>query len=583
MNKTLFITVVFVLALFTLGNAFSSEVTNVALNYNDGYTVAQISVNGPIRFTHQTEIAKDGKPFRVIVDILSATHNLGANKFSFLPPCAIKSIRTSQYSVKPERIVRIVFDMKRETIYRVESDNKYITIYFADKNNRKFTTWSTALTVAEMNKKKKEKALSKEKETLASTDKVVSVPKSSQELNESIKKDRLLSLKNVSTQKNNLPVPSKRITQKKNINKTLSDKKVTSKTVFASNEKVPNSSKSITVSSTKNFSTDKITERKNNTKKVLAKKSTPQKTVKKYSVKVSSGKVPYGPFVDNNLLKKVNKPVVSSKVQKKTNTKVATTVKNNANQVLSPSSKGKKTVKKANKTTLASQKPEIKKATTNISKPKVTVSNKPAKKIQYAQVTETISNSKVTPSQQKAISPKNNSPKVKTRQSKAIKKASAPVIKTKVEHKKNIKSQNVDTKKSSPSKSKSTSRFRRNPVVSNKIKGTLVAKFPKRLIIKYKSRAYRDPFETLINESKVYNNPVEKRVPNVEGLKLVGIIESENHDNSALFEDKEGYGYILKSGDKVRKGYVLRVANDRVYFQIFEYGWSRTVSLKLES
>ena len=99
---------------------------------------------------------------------------------------------------------------------------------------------------------------------------------------------------------------------------------------------------------------------------------------------------------------------------------------------------------------------------------------------------------------------------------------------------------------------------------------------------KYKSRSYRDPFETLINEARVYNNPVEKRVPNVEGLKLVGIIESAGGENRALFEDKDSYGYILKAGDKVQKGYVLRVDSDRVYFQIFEYGWSRTVALNIE-
>ena len=71
-------------------------------------------------------------------------------------------------------------------------------------------------------------------------------------------------------------------------------------------------------------------------------------------------------------------------------------------------------------------------------------------------------------------------------------------------------------------------------------------------------------------------------MPNVEGLRLVGVIESDGMSNSALFEDQDGYGYILKEGDKVRKGYVLRVEQNRVYFQIFEYGWSRTLSLNLE-
>ncbi|MGH8014946.1 MAG: hypothetical protein ACREBV_02005, partial [Candidatus Zixiibacteriota bacterium] len=127
----------------------------------------------------------------------------------------------------------------------------------------------------------------------------------------------------------------------------------------------------------------------------------------------------------------------------------------------------------------------------------------------------------------------------------------------------------------------STARFRRDPR-SKRIKGTMVAEFPTRLVIKYKGNVYRDPFETLINETKTHNNPMEAKIPNVEGLRLVGILESYDQGNSALFEDKEGYGFILKAGDKVQRGYVLRVDVDRVYFQVFEYGWSRTVALDME-
>ncbi|HDL01223.1 MAG TPA: hypothetical protein ENH23_03210, partial [candidate division Zixibacteria bacterium] len=62
------------------------------VQYNDGFTTAVISVDGPVRFTHQTAEAKDGKPFRVIVDVLSATHELGSKNFYELPNCPIKSI-----------------------------------------------------------------------------------------------------------------------------------------------------------------------------------------------------------------------------------------------------------------------------------------------------------------------------------------------------------------------------------------------------------------------------------------------------------------------------------------------------------
>ena len=123
MKKTLTFVIVTV-ALLAAGQAFASEVTNVELSSIQGSTVASINVEGAVRFTHQTEEAKDGKPFRVIVDILSATHMLGANNFMSLPDCPIKAIRSSQYSVKPESVVRVVFDMEAEQVYRVDSDNR---------------------------------------------------------------------------------------------------------------------------------------------------------------------------------------------------------------------------------------------------------------------------------------------------------------------------------------------------------------------------------------------------------------------------------------------------------------------------
>lgn len=136
-----------------------------------------------------------------------------------------------------------------------------------------------------------------------------------------------------------------------------------------------------------------------------------------------------------------------------------------------------------------------------------------------------------------------------------------------------------DTEASKGDKARAASRFRRDPVTSRKIKGTLVAEFPQRLLVQYSANGSRDPFETLINQEKQTKSPIEKRIPNVEGLSFVGVIETGFGNNRALLEDKEGYGYIMQSGDKVQKGYVLRVEDDKVYFQIFEYGWSRTVAL----
>jgi hypothetical protein len=128
-----------------------------------------------------------------------------------------------------------------------------------------------------------------------------------------------------------------------------------------------------------------------------------------------------------------------------------------------------------------------------------------------------------------------------------------------------------------------TARFRRSTTASAKMKSSLVAEFPQRLVIKYENMGYRDPFATLIDDTRTYDTPIEKRLANVEGLRLVGILENATGDNRALFQDKRNFSFMLKAGDKVEKGYVLRVENDKVYFQIFEYGWSRTVALTFDN
>ncbi|MFH2034932.1 MAG: hypothetical protein ABIJ45_00900, partial [Candidatus Zixiibacteriota bacterium] len=132
------------------------------------------------------------------------------------------------------------------------------------------------------------------------------------------------------------------------------------------------------------------------------------------------------------------------------------------------------------------------------------------------------------------------------------------------------------------SSNKSTSRFRRQPSFSNKMKGTIVAEFPKRLVIKYQAGISRDPFASLIDkEANGENEPNGVKIPDIETSRLVGVLESSEGKNRALLEDVDGYGYILKIGDKVKKGYVSNIYPDKALFQLFEYGWSRTVALRL--
>jgi len=195
MKKT---TLIFVLGIFlTSSFAFAdSKVKNIDLYNEDGYTVAQIDVSGPVKFSHQTEIAKDGRPFRIIVDLLTATHNLGLKEFAELPACAVQNFRSSQYSVKPEKVVRVVLDMTKETVYRMESNDNFVKILIPDNSVKPFARWSSAKVVAAKAKSAKATLAAKPEvpKSEPAPNRKVGSKKTSSELNKEFDKDRLASL-----------------------------------------------------------------------------------------------------------------------------------------------------------------------------------------------------------------------------------------------------------------------------------------------------------------------------------------------------------------------------------------------------
>lgn len=94
----------------------------------------------------------------------------------------------------------------------------------------------------------------------------------------------------------------------------------------------------------------------------------------------------------------------------------------------------------------------------------------------------------------------------------------------------------------------------------------------------YVGEEKRDPFVPLSQEIDFEFGEIP--LPTVENLKLVGTLEDYG-GHKALLEDNRGYGYLLKSGDKVKNGFVVNVFKNKIFFQIEEYGWSRVISLEL--
>lgn len=119
-------------------------------------------------------------------------------------------------------------------------------------------------------------------------------------------------------------------------------------------------------------------------------------------------------------------------------------------------------------------------------------------------------------------------------------------------------------------------------VPSRKEKGTVIELKHSRPKVIYNSRGTRDPFAPLLETGKGERAFGEIPVPSLEDLKLVGILQDEGGGRVALLEDSEGNGFMLRTGDKIKNGWVSMITEDKVFFQVTEFGWSRTVSMKLQ-
>jgi hypothetical protein len=67
----------------------------------------------------------------------------------------------------------------------------------------------------------------------------------------------------------------------------------------------------------------------------------------------------------------------------------------------------------------------------------------------------------------------------------------------------------------------------------------------------------------------------------ISSARLVGVLWGED-DRFALVEDGEGFGYILRVGDRIRNGRVVSIRKSSLTAKITLYGITSSVVLKLE-
>ncbi len=96
----------------------------------------------------------------------------------------------------------------------------------------------------------------------------------------------------------------------------------------------------------------------------------------------------------------------------------------------------------------------------------------------------------------------------------------------------------------------------------------------------YDDMGRRDPFAPLVKG--LHSGFVSNELPSVENLRLVGVLR-DDRESLALFENQEGYGYVLRLGDKVENGTVAAIEENRVLFRVQDFGWTHLVALQLTS
>jgi hypothetical protein len=95
----------------------------------------------------------------------------------------------------------------------------------------------------------------------------------------------------------------------------------------------------------------------------------------------------------------------------------------------------------------------------------------------------------------------------------------------------------------------------------------------------YQSYGKDDPFAVLVAGD--FEKDSASELVDMNSAHLVGVMWGQD-DKFALVEDGEGFGYILRVGDRIRNGRVVSIRKDSLTARVTLYGITNKVVLKLE-
>jgi hypothetical protein len=500
----------------------SCRIKNISLKKEGKFTEVSVYADKHFEFSHFTEEAKGGKPYRVVIDCQDAIFDLPRNNYKVeLPPGSITAIRTSQYQVDPERIVRVVLDLKGPLVYKLtnpETENE-ASIAILTTQDPDFSMW-----VAVLEEKGKEKLSWKEEETKALPTGTVSP------------RDQKSDQSKTSLEKVKKPIdPTAPERDKAETIQKDTGERLTS---AENKEKLVSLSKSET--------------------EVLTIHESSKKQDQSPQLAGNTGKASVSPGRGKTILPEEQKPALPSKAKSeiegtKTTVSIDKTKKENYS-VFTESASQPATQTEAQKEKTPS---------TTVSGSEKNVSKKLSSRGQTSP----------SPAGWGPLPQEQSSPTQGAETRKAEVKRDAPGdVAGSIE--KGIGAilgpQPAAARETRPMVDSST-------FIQNLPEAEL-GLTPQRKLVHYNPETKRDIFVPLTKREEM--NFGEAPQPLFENLRLVGILKDEK-GNRALLEDEMGFGYILMSGDEIKNGYVIAVEDNRAVFHVEEYGGYQIMVLEL--
>jgi len=538
------------------------RIDNIKLEREGDYTRITIFGDKPFEFSHSIEEAKSGKPHRLILDCRDMIFALPQHEFrEGLPAGIINAIRTSQYQVTPEKIVRVVLDLNNSAVYRVlvtGSENQ-ATIAILTTIEPDFTPWMAAKETKEDNRVGLAKQTA-ETETGTETDKV-KMPAEKEDM-PALATTGGTTARSVETQPENQPLlPSLQSLSELVAGEKLTDENPQYRGAYLKPISYADTG-DVMLSQNQEYTWGYPTTTQLET-------TSPEKgeneTNNEVTATIQTATLPGSEIpIDISLKQTPAQTVASPKVEVKS-TETHQAVEDILSSEKSPAN-------------------SVAQIQTSESQPTVLLSNQ-VKEAATSSTPGSISHSSVPPGPYLEEKTSTDETK-KTPEAELVKTATGTGTGTETSKEQTVATDLGNTLKrgigavlgnEGVSAHESDTLAPGVMTIQNPLQADLGMTSSRKLIT-YQPETRRDPFVPLTEREDMQFGEVP--LPRFENLKLVGIIR-DTGGNQALLEDEIGFGYILRSGDRIKNGYVLSVEENKAVFQVEEYGGYKTMTLEL--